>query len=106
MVLPTQESNGWREAAGLVLLEAQACGVPVITYRSGGAPEMLDDGVTGLVVPEKDVTALGDAIRAILTLPTADHGRMSVAARDFVVRERSLAVSARELDAHYRDLIG
>jgi glycosyltransferase involved in cell wall biosynthesis len=106
LVLPTQLSEGRREAAGLVLLEAQALGVPVVTYASGGAPEMLQDGVTGLVVEERDIAALTDAIRALLELPAAEYRRMSVDARDFVVRERSLAVSARELDAHYRDLIG
>jgi glycosyltransferase involved in cell wall biosynthesis len=106
LVLPTQLSEGRREAAGLVLLEAQALGVPVVTYASGGAPEMLQDGVTGLVVEERDIAALTDAIRALLELPAAEYRRMSVDARDFVVRERSLAASARELDAHYHDLIG
>jgi glycosyltransferase involved in cell wall biosynthesis len=106
LVLPTQLSGGQREAAGLVLLEAQALGVPVVTYASGGAPEMLLDGTTGIVVPESNVPALTDAVRELLELPDADYRRMSVAAREFVVRERSLTVSARELDAHYRELIG
>jgi len=106
LVLPTQLSEGRREAAGLVLLEAQALGVPVVTYASGGAPEMLRDGVTGLVVGERDIAALTDAIRQLLELPSAEYRRMSVQARDFVVRERSLAASAAELDTHYRELIG
>jgi glycosyltransferase involved in cell wall biosynthesis len=106
LVLPTQLSGGRREAAGLVLLEAQALGVPVVTYASGGAPEMLVDGTTGIVVPEGDIAALTNAIRELLELPDADYRRMSVAAREFVVRERSLTASARELDAHYRELIG
>jgi glycosyltransferase involved in cell wall biosynthesis len=106
LVLPTQEDAGWREAAGLVLLEAQASGTPVVAYASGGTPEMVRDGATGLLVPQRDIAALTDAIRELLELPAAEYRRMSVDARDFVVRERSLAVSARELDAHYRDLIG
>lgn len=101
LVLPTQLHNGAREAAGLVLLEAQACGVPVIAYDSGGAPEMLDDGRTGIVVPERDRAALAAAIVDVLTLSTTDRARMSEAAREFVVTHRSLAASAVELGARY-----
>ncbi|HWU45194.1 MAG TPA: glycosyltransferase [Humibacter sp.] len=101
LVLPTQETNGWREAAGLVLLEAQACGTPVITYRSGGAPEMLQEGSTGLVVPEKDRGALSSALRSIFDLDAGSLSAMRVAARRFVVEQRSLARSADELEQHY-----
>lgn len=101
LVLPTQQHNGWREAAGLVLLEAQACGVPVITYDSGGAPEMLDNGRTGIVVPERDIGGLATAIGDVLTMGDAERGQMSTAARAFVVDHRSLSASARELGARY-----
>lgn len=101
LVLPTRLHEGWREAAGLVLLEAQACGVPVVTYRSGGAPEMVDEGITGLVVDERDVAALGDAIAELARLPQREWAAMSAHARAFVVERRSLAVSVDELLAHY-----
>jgi glycosyltransferase involved in cell wall biosynthesis len=39
----------WPEPFGLVMIEAMACGTPVIAYRSGSVPEVIDDGVTGLV---------------------------------------------------------
>ncbi|GAA2040827.1 hypothetical protein GCM10009819_28090 [Agromyces tropicus] len=105
LVLPTKTLAGGQEAAGLVLVEAQACGVPVIAYRSGGTPEMLRAGETGLLVPEGDRAALAAALADLLRLPAAEHRRMSEAARRFAVEERSLAVSVRELDAHYRDLV-
>ncbi|UJP11478.1 glycosyltransferase [Microbacterium sp. KUDC0406] len=104
-VLPTQRSGRWREAAGLVSLEAQASGVPAIVYDSGGASEMLQDGSTGLVVAERDVPALADAIRSVLTLPDTEWRAMSGRAREFVVESRSLRASARELAGHYHDLI-
>lgn len=104
LVLPTQFDNGWREAAGLVLLEAQACGVPVISYDSGGAPEMIDDGRTGHVVTEGDLAALADAMRSLLGLSNADRDRMGADARQWVVEHRSLAASARELGDHYASL--
>jgi len=101
LVLPTQLHNGWREAAGLVLLEAQACGVPVVVFDSGGAPEMLDDGRTGVVVPERDRSALAAAIVDVLRLSANDRARMGQAARAFVVEHRSLTASAAELGARY-----
>lgn len=104
LVLPTQALDGGREAAGLVLVEAQACGVPVIAYRSGGTPEMLRPDETGLLVPEGDRRALAAALGEILALSPAEHARMADAARRFAVEERSLEVSARELDEHYREL--
>lgn len=106
LVLGSQESSGAREAAGLVLLEAQACGTPVVTYASGGTEEMVKNGVTGWVVPEGDRAGLLDAVKAGLTLSTDDHRRMSDAARSFVVAERSLESSATQLEGQYSALVG
>ncbi|MFD5867701.1 glycosyltransferase family 4 protein [Corynebacterium sp. NPDC060344] len=53
------------EGLGIVYLEAQACGVPVIAGDSGGAPETVVDGVTGLVVSGRDTRALAGAITSI-----------------------------------------
>ncbi len=105
LVLPTQEHRGWREAAGLVLLEAQACGVPVVVYRSGGAPEMVDDGNSGLVVAEGDRPALSAAMAALLSLTEAEHREMRQRARRFAVDNRSLTGSVRELQEHYSALV-
>lgn len=104
LVLPTQQDGRWREAAGLVLLEAQACGTPAIAYASGGTPEMVVDGETGLLVPERDEAALQDALRTLLALPTAERTAMGARARAWVVAERSLAASAEQLDAVYREV--
>lgn len=103
-VLPTRVNDGAREAAGLVLLESQACATPVVAYRSGGTPEMLRDGQTGHLVDEGSIAALTEAIEAVLALSPAAHRAMGQAARDFVVAERSLAASAEQLAALYREL--
>lgn len=57
------------EGLGIVYLEAQACGVPVVAGDSGGAPETVVDGVTGVVVPGHDVRAIGDAVAGVLADP-------------------------------------
>lgn len=103
--LPARQSGRAREAAGLVTLEAEASGVPVVVYDSGGAGEMLSDGETGVRVPEGDVPALGAAIEQILRLSARERAAMGARARDWVVAQRSLVRSAAELDEHYRAVV-
>jgi glycosyltransferase involved in cell wall biosynthesis len=54
--------SGDAEGFGMVFSEAQAMGLPVVSFASGGIPEAVADGQTGLLVPEKDSTALADSI--------------------------------------------
>jgi glycosyltransferase involved in cell wall biosynthesis len=44
----------WPEPFGLVMIEAMACGTPVIAYRHGSVPEVIDDGVSGFIVRDED----------------------------------------------------
>ena len=55
-----------REGMGLVLAEALLCGVPVIAANSGGVTDIVKDGETGLLFPERDALALADAIEKLL----------------------------------------
>ena len=54
----------WNEAYGNVVVEAMACGVPVVAYRRGGPGELIEPGVNGLLVPADDVEALTAAVLA------------------------------------------
>ncbi|TVM33110.1 glycosyltransferase family 4 protein [Oceanidesulfovibrio marinus] len=56
-----------REAMPNVVLEAMACGLPVVATQVGGLPEMVAEGETGLLVPARNPEALGDAIGRLLT---------------------------------------
>lgn len=63
----------YREAQGLTILEAMALSRPVVASNVGGIPEMIADGVTGLLVPPHDATALATAVvRLLLDHPYAD----------------------------------
>jgi phosphatidylinositol alpha-1,6-mannosyltransferase len=61
-----EPETGDVEGIGFVLLEAQASGTPVIASGSGGMPDALIEGQTGLLVPPADPVALGKAIDALL----------------------------------------
>jgi glycosyltransferase involved in cell wall biosynthesis len=68
------------EDAGIVPLEAQACGTPVIAFRRGGSKDAVADGVTGVFFDEQTVDSLAAAVRTFRTLafdPQAirDHAR-------------------------------
>lgn len=60
----------WPEPFGLVLIEAMACGTPVIAFRRGSVPEVIDDGITGFVVDD-----VAGAVRAFERVATFDRVR-------------------------------
>ena len=55
------------EAYGMALLEAQSAGLPVIAGRTGGVPDIVRDGVTGLLTPIGDEIAFAEAVASLLT---------------------------------------
>jgi glycosyltransferase involved in cell wall biosynthesis len=67
----------YREAQGLTILEAMALSRPVVASNVGGIPEMIEHGVTGLLVPPRDPDALAKAITRLLT----DHPYADTLAR-------------------------
>jgi glycosyltransferase involved in cell wall biosynthesis len=86
------------EAYGLALLEAKATGLPVIAGREGGVPEIVEEGVTGLLVEATDPAAMASAIRALLD----DEGRrrrLGEAARGHIRRRHSSARAREDLAA-------
>ena len=60
----------WLEPFGLVMIEAMACGTPVIAYRQGSVPEVIDVGQTGFIV-----SGLEDAIKAAKRIPELSRAR-------------------------------
>lgn len=80
---------GLGEAYGLVYLEAQAAGLPVLAFASGGVPATLRPGETGLLAPERDERALSAALGQLLADSGLRH-QMGQAAAAFVRSERML----------------
>ncbi len=90
----------WAEAAGLVNMEAQACGLPVVASRIGGIPEIVEDGRTGLLVKPGDPEAMARALARLRDDPVfADQ--LSIAARARMIEHFSIASSLPAyLDLH------
>lgn len=85
------------EPFGLAVLEAMACGIPVVAVNEGGPRESVIDGVTGLLAPRNEV-AFADSIVRIL----ADDGfarRLGVAARQIVTTEWTWAAASQRVEA-------
>ncbi len=68
-VMPAREAPPDVEGFGLVFLEANACGTPAVGARSGGIPDAIVDGETGLLVPPSTPTALASALASLLHAP-------------------------------------
>ncbi len=88
----------WVEAFGLVVVEALACGVPVITYRRGGPAEIVDHGKTGWVIPADNVEEL---VKAVERIPEIDRR----ACRQTAEERYSLAAMATQFRAWTDPLI-
>ena len=62
----------WNEAYGNVVVEAMACGVPVVAYRRGGPGELVQPGVNGVLVEPDDVAALAAAVQQAAAIDRRD----------------------------------
>jgi phosphatidylinositol alpha-1,6-mannosyltransferase len=90
------------EGFGLVYLEAMAHGKPVIGGAHGGAPEVIEDGVTGYLVPHGDAAQLATSIETLLSDPALAQ-KMGGRGRQRVEREFRFSVFAKSLKKILRE---
>jgi glycosyltransferase involved in cell wall biosynthesis len=92
----------WEEPFGLVMIEALACGTPVIAWRRGSVPEVIEDGVTGFVVDDLDA-----AVRAVRRIEAIDRRECRASfERRFTASRMALQyvdVYARAIERHRRE---
>ncbi|MDQ7069893.1 MAG: exopolysaccharide biosynthesis GT4 family glycosyltransferase EpsE [Rhodobacterales bacterium] len=86
----------WHEPLGVAYMEAMSCGVPTIGTNAGGVPELINDGIDGILVAPKDPDALAAAITSIVTSP--DKARaLGVAGRARIVSGFDSRVGAQTI---------
>jgi len=81
----------WPEPFGLVMIEAMACGTPVIAFRAGSVPEVVDDGLTGFVVRDE-----AGAVAAV--------GQLGTLSREAIRRRFEERFTARRMAADYLEV--
>lgn len=97
-VLPSYE-----EGAPRILLEASACGIPVVATDVAGCRDVVEDGVTGFLVPKQDSAALAQAIIKIINDPVLAE-KMGKAGREKIEKEFDLQTITDKHLAVYRRL--
>lgn len=103
LAAPSRTTRRWAEQVGMSAIQAMACGVAVVSTPSGSIAEFIDDGETGLLVPEGDPGALASALTRVLIngeirRQLAQRAR-SEAVRRFDAQTNIRAVERRILDA-------
>ncbi|MFC2157981.1 glycosyltransferase, partial [Acidobacteriota bacterium] len=104
LVLPSiTTEQGDMEGIPLVLMEAMATGLPVISTEHSGIPELVVNGRTGLLVPEKDVVSLAEKIEILIDDPR-EVMRMTEEARRLVESDYEIGGLNKRLDNMFHNL--
>lgn len=98
-------SSVYPESFGRVLVEAMACGVPVVATALGGPVEIIESADQGILIPPEDPEAIADAVIRLRSDPDLRR-RMAVAGRERVVSAFSVGRYVREVEEIYRSIDG
>jgi glycosyltransferase involved in cell wall biosynthesis len=114
LIFPMQ----WEEPFGLTMIEAMACGTPVIAYARGSAPELIRDGVTGFlvnsseedirgeyVVKKTGVAGLKEAVERMNSMSEEEYTQMRVASRKHVEDNFTVEKMVENYEALYKSIL-
>jgi glycosyltransferase involved in cell wall biosynthesis len=100
LALPSHEDN-----CPMVVLEAQAAGLPVMASNVGGVPDLVEDGVTGLLIDPNSAANMRDAIEKLLTDPSLASRLVANGRRQAVERFAPAVIAQRHLSV-YQEILG
>ena len=95
----------WEEPFGLVMIEAMACGTPVIAFNRGSVPEIIKDNKTGFICPANDLNSMVRAIKKIYQMPADEYANMRRQCRKLVEEKFSAEKMVNEYEKVYRKLL-
>jgi len=96
---------GIRESLGMVFLEAQSCGLPVVAFDNAGVPEAVQDGRTGFLVPAYAAKPFADAIERLLKNKDLRR-QMSRAAQSHIRQAHDLNKNYQKMETKLQTLVG
>lgn len=102
-VMPSVRTSDQEEAMPVAPMEAGAAGLPVVATDIGGLPEVVEDGVTGVLTPERDAVALASALRGMLD--PAVRARMGSVARERCVARFGIDGLLGALESRLEELV-
>jgi colanic acid/amylovoran biosynthesis glycosyltransferase len=97
-------SDGDQEGIPVTIMEAMAAGMLVVSTRHSGIPELVEEGRSGLLVPEHDVSALAAALQNLVAA-SEDWPALSAAARDAVQQSFEIRALNEKLVRRYETLL-
>jgi glycosyltransferase involved in cell wall biosynthesis len=93
-----------QEGLGMSVMQAMATGVPVVATGVGGLYDLIEDGVTGIMVPAADAVALADAMHRLLS-NSSERIELAKQAREMIEKEFSAELAAQKHVDYYRECV-
>ncbi|MDP3995699.1 MAG: glycosyltransferase, partial [bacterium] len=95
----------WDEPFGLVMIEAMACGTPVIAFNRGSVPEVIEDGKTGFICKPNDLNSMVKAIKRIYQMPEKEYAQMRLNCRQHVEEKFTAERMVSEYEKVYKKML-
>ena len=93
------------EGFGVAVLEASACGIPTVAFDVGGLPEVVEHGVTGMIVPPGNTAALADTIQRLVESGELRE-KLGRAGRKFALDRYEWSTTAKSMESLYESILG
>lgn len=95
----------WEEPFGLFMIEAMACGTPVIAFNRGSVPEIIKNGETGFICKPNDLNSMVKAIKKVYQMPEKEYSKMRYLCRKHVEKNFTAEKMVSEYEKIYKKIV-